>query len=335
VRTFGVPGAGGYLGVCFGNLVTMNSPAGATGAGPSHWPAVLWHEYTHVVTLGLTRNKIPRWLSEGISGYEEQRRDPAWGQALSPRMKQLIDAGELAPLGQLSRAFWAPKSPEHLMFAYYQSALAVAFLVDRAGFDALVAVLRDLGQGVPVNRAIEARIGPLGALEPAFAAYARARAQAAPFDPEAAQRAAAAARARGDAAAERQALEGLVARRPEDAGALGRLLELAEAAGDAAAVERHARVLAGTAPLTAAPWLALGRALEARAAGEGGAAAEAVSAYERALAVGAPDPAVVHLRAARLLRGRDPRAARRHALDALAEAPRFREAHDLLLELAR
>ena len=31
VRTFGMPGGAGYLGVCFGPLITMNSPAG-TGA---------------------------------------------------------------------------------------------------------------------------------------------------------------------------------------------------------------------------------------------------------------------------------------------------------------
>ena len=62
VRTFMMPGGEGYLGVCFGNVITANSPASQT-ANPSNWKAMLWHEFCHVVTLGLTKNKMPRWLS--------------------------------------------------------------------------------------------------------------------------------------------------------------------------------------------------------------------------------------------------------------------------------
>ena len=71
IRTFGLPGGAGYLGVCFGRLITVNSPA-AHRASPSNWQAVLWHEFCHVVTLQKTRNRMPRWLSEGISVYEER-----------------------------------------------------------------------------------------------------------------------------------------------------------------------------------------------------------------------------------------------------------------------
>jgi hypothetical protein len=77
----------------------------------------------------------------------------------------------------------------------------------------------------------------------------------------------------------------------------------------------------------------LGRALEERAAGEPRAAEGATAAYRAVLRLEPADPADVHLRLAQLLRRRDPWAARRHVLDALSEAPRFREAHRLLLEL--
>ena len=63
----------------------MNSPAG-TGAATVNWRSVLWHEYTHVVTLGLTRNRIPRWLSEGISVHEELARDPHLGSSDDPAL---------------------------------------------------------------------------------------------------------------------------------------------------------------------------------------------------------------------------------------------------------
>ena len=36
IRTFGLPGGAGFLGVCFGNVVTVNSPA-SQGATPSNW----------------------------------------------------------------------------------------------------------------------------------------------------------------------------------------------------------------------------------------------------------------------------------------------------------
>ncbi|MEQ1854330.1 MAG: tetratricopeptide repeat protein, partial [Chthoniobacteraceae bacterium] len=61
IRTFGLPGGAGYLGVCFGRVITANSPASRPGS-PSNWQAVLWHEFTHVITLTLTKNKMPRWL---------------------------------------------------------------------------------------------------------------------------------------------------------------------------------------------------------------------------------------------------------------------------------
>ncbi|MGH7128284.1 MAG: tetratricopeptide repeat protein, partial [Planctomycetaceae bacterium] len=44
VRTFGLPAVSGYLGVCFGRVITANSPA-SQGEHPSNWEAVLWHEF--------------------------------------------------------------------------------------------------------------------------------------------------------------------------------------------------------------------------------------------------------------------------------------------------
>ena len=146
VRTFGLPGADGLLGVCFGRVITANSPA-SQGDHPSNWEAVLWHEFCHVVTLSKTHNKMPRWLSEGISVHEEGLEDPAWGMALSPRFRAMILGEALTPLSQLSSAFLAPKTSLHLQFAYFESALAVDFLVQRFGLPAMKGLLDDLGAG--------------------------------------------------------------------------------------------------------------------------------------------------------------------------------------------
>lgn len=172
VRTFGMPAVSGYLGVCFGRVITANSPA-SRRENPSNWQAVLWHEFCHVVTLELTHNRIPRWLSEGISVYEELQENPSWGQRMDPQYREHILNGGLTPLGQLSSAFMQPESGWHLQFAYFESALAVDFIVQRFGHEALLAVLSDLKTGLPINVALDRRSTALPDLEKQFDTFAR------------------------------------------------------------------------------------------------------------------------------------------------------------------
>jgi len=176
VRTFGLPGAGGFLGVCFGRVVTALSPA-AQGEHPSNWEAVLWHEFAHAVTLHKTRNRMPRWLSEGISVYEEGRADPAWRAAREPRYRAMFLSDALTPLSRLSGAFLTPESPLHLQFAYEESALAVEFLTGRLGPAGLNGLLDDLGGGDLLNEALPRRASmTLEELDTQFARFARERA---------------------------------------------------------------------------------------------------------------------------------------------------------------
>ncbi|MCZ6794248.1 MAG: tetratricopeptide repeat protein, partial [Planctomycetota bacterium] len=145
IRTFGLPGGAGFLGVCFGSVITANSPA-SRGESPSNWESVLWHEFCHVVTLHKTRNRMPRWLSEGISVHEEKLANRAWGQTMTPQYLEIIEEGGLTPVSRLSGAFLQPPSALHLQFAYYESSLVVEFLIARHGFDSLKAVLSDLAE---------------------------------------------------------------------------------------------------------------------------------------------------------------------------------------------
>lgn len=177
VRTFGLPGADGFLGVCFGRVITANSPA-SQGEHPSNWEAVLWHEFCHAITLCKTHNTMPRWLSEGISVYEEGQQDPSWGSVLNPKFRAMLLGDELTPLSQLSAAFLAPKSALHVQFAYHESALAVEFLVQRAGMPALKGILEDLGAGKTINEALPSRTQmTLDQLDGAFARFARQKAE--------------------------------------------------------------------------------------------------------------------------------------------------------------
>ncbi|QDU29182.1 Tetratricopeptide repeat protein [Anatilimnocola aggregata] len=177
IRTFGMPGGSGFLGVCFGTVITAPSPA-SQGTSPACWEATLWHEFCHVVTLTKTKNKMPRWLSEGISVYEEGAEDPTWGQAITPRYREMLLGDELTPVSKLSGAFLSPASPAHLQFAYLESSLVVKFFLEKYGRDKLERLLVDLSVGMPINESLGRYTGSIATLDDEFAKYAREQAKA-------------------------------------------------------------------------------------------------------------------------------------------------------------
>jgi tetratricopeptide (TPR) repeat protein len=394
VRTFGLPDIPGFLGVCFGRVVTANGPA-ATGGHPVNWESVLWHEFCHAVTLQLTRNRMPRWLSEGISVYEERQADPAWGMRLNARSRAMIEKDGLTPVATLSAAFLAPKTSEHLQFAYLESSFVVEFIVNRYGAEHLRGVLTDLRDGREINAALAKNVAPLEQLEQDFAAFMKERvARLAPglewekpgptlLDPDSTDDLAAwqkkhpdnywalTARARqltadqnlaeakvvltrlaelnpsekgadtpyrplvgvlrelGDTTAERAALVKWSAIDDEATEAYLRLMELGTADKDWPTVARNAERFLRVNPLVAPPWRYLAQASAAT-----GDTATAITALRTLLQLDPPDPAAAHFQLAQLLHQTGAAdEARRQTLLALEEAPRYRDALKLLLEL--
>ena len=53
----------------------------------------------------MSHNKMPRWLSEGISVYEERQADPTWGQSINPLYRKMLLGDDLTPV-----ATWAMQS---------------------------------------------------------------------------------------------------------------------------------------------------------------------------------------------------------------------------------
>ncbi len=158
VRSVGLPGNAGHLGICFGQLVTMDSPR-ARPPGTMNWQQVLWHEFVHVITLQKTGNRIPRWLSEGISVYEETQKDASWGQKLSPGFGQIVDGEGLPGAGDLDRFFSQPQTAAHLMFGYFASGEFVSFYIAQYGFDALLLALERIGAGASAVGALREASG--------------------------------------------------------------------------------------------------------------------------------------------------------------------------------
>lgn len=396
IRTFGLPGGAGFLGVCFGNVITANSPA-SRGGNPVNWEAVLWHEFAHVVTLQLTSNKMPRWLSEGISVYEERQHNRAWGQSMNPTYRKLIldeDGNAVTPVSKLSGAFLRPPTPMHLQFAYYESSMVVEYVIERWGTSAITAILRDLGNDVPINEALAKHTEPIDALDENFSRWLKQQAEALggrdvdwalpelSLDADSAAMAewnrehpnsffgllgegraliaerrfqqaltplekaallypdygepggpyilqAQAYRELGAAKQERQMLEKHLALSAEAIDGRLRLIELATAAQDWPTVRSQAEQVLAINPLIPAPHRALADAAQATEE-----RAIAIEAVRTLLLLDPLDLAAHHHRLAILLaeEQRLPEA-RRHVLMALEEAPRFRDAHRLLLNL--
>lgn len=135
VKTIGLPGLGA-LGACFGRVIAMDSPS-ARPRGSFNWASTAWHEFVHVITLQATAYRIPRWLSEGISVYEERRARPGWGHRWTLDFLRAFGEGRFVPLRDLEAAFLRPPTPQALSLAYFQASLVVQFLLERFGFERL------------------------------------------------------------------------------------------------------------------------------------------------------------------------------------------------------
>ena len=154
VRTLGLPGMIGALGACFGRVVTMDSPK-ARPPGEFQWEATLWHELGHVITLQMSNQRVPRWLTEGISEYEEQRARPEWRRDMDLMYAGLLNRGETIKLTDLNAAFQNPKT---ISLAYYEGSLVVEHIVAAYGQSGLNKLLRTFGLGMDTDAALKAAL---------------------------------------------------------------------------------------------------------------------------------------------------------------------------------
>jgi len=153
VRTLGLPGMIGALGACFGRVVAMDSPKARPGE--FQWEATLWHELAHVITLQMSNQRLPRWLSEGISTYEEKKARADWARQMDVEFVGLLDRGETIKLTDLNAAF---QNPKLISIAYYQASLVVDHIVSTYGDEGLRKLVRSYSQGLDTDAALKATL---------------------------------------------------------------------------------------------------------------------------------------------------------------------------------
>src|SRR5262249_870180 len=155
VRNLGLPGMIGALGACFGRVVTMDSPT-AREPGTFSWQATLWHELTHVITIQMSKQRIPRWLTEGISVYEEGRQHPEWGRDMEVTFARAMNKNKVLKLKDLNAGF---TRGETIVLAYYEASLLVDHIVSTKGQGALNSLIRSYGDGIDNETALKRALG--------------------------------------------------------------------------------------------------------------------------------------------------------------------------------
>jgi hypothetical protein len=142
VRTVGLP-AIGVAGVCFGRVITSQSPTNHA----FNWGMVLAHELAHVFAIQISRSRVPRWFTEGLSELETMRARPEWTRHDDAALWGALRTGRLPTLVDLSTAFVHAHSAEDALQAYAHAAAALDFFERRFGFARIRSALEAYGRG--------------------------------------------------------------------------------------------------------------------------------------------------------------------------------------------
>lgn len=155
VRTIGFRGFTA-LGACFGRLITLVSPVDMDLRRQDFmWEATAWHEFTHVLTLGVSKNRVPRWLTEGFSVYEERARERSWERGMERELFDAFHNQDIPPVHLMNRLFRGPR----ILFGYYQGGLIVELIQKRYGFDKALELLRGFGDDIGLQQTFQRALG--------------------------------------------------------------------------------------------------------------------------------------------------------------------------------
>jgi tetratricopeptide (TPR) repeat protein len=160
VRTAGLPGIGGILGVTFNNVIAMDSPSGRA-PGSFHWASTMWHEMSHAYILSLTNERMPRWFTEGLAVHEETTATghPDWGDRMTPEIIAAIRDKKLLSVSEIDRGFVHPTYPSQVVVSYYQAGKICDFIAQKWGEAKLLDIVHAFAKDIPTNDVIRQQLG--------------------------------------------------------------------------------------------------------------------------------------------------------------------------------
>jgi hypothetical protein len=127
----------------------MKSPRAAR-RGSVDVRKVFIHELSHMA-LGKAfrgREKVPRWLDEGVAMYEAKE----WDFSRISTMTQAVLTDSLIPLTEITYSF--PREADKAKLAYAESFYLVSFLVSRYGRGRFHQFIREYSGGKELNRVL-------------------------------------------------------------------------------------------------------------------------------------------------------------------------------------
>lgn len=156
-RTIGFTGFGA-LGVCFGELITSVSPVTVPFRGNFSYLDTAWHEYAHVVHLGISKGRVPRWFTEGLATLEEVKRNPGFDRHMELDLLEARHTQQIYPILELNSAFRGPR----IIFGYYQGGLLCEMLEKRSSTAKFVEALELFGKDLPLDEVLKRAFGMTG-----------------------------------------------------------------------------------------------------------------------------------------------------------------------------
>jgi tetratricopeptide (TPR) repeat protein len=154
IRTSGLPETA-IQGVCFGHTLASMSPQ----KEKFNLGMTVWHELSHVFHIQLSKNRVPRWFTEGLAEYETTLARSEWTREQGPELFELRRAGRLPSVVGMNRAFTRAEQLSDMATAYYASSKLVAMMGARHGMRKMGAMLRGWADGKQTPDVFRAALG--------------------------------------------------------------------------------------------------------------------------------------------------------------------------------
>ena len=139
-----------------------------------------------MITIQMSNQRIPRWLTEGISVYEQKVANPEWARVQDMEFAGAMAQNDVTKLKDLNDSF---QNPKLISISYFEASLLVDHIVQTYGDAGLHKLIRAYATGVDTDAALKSELGTsLEDLQPGFDKYleqhfgAASRALASPKD---------------------------------------------------------------------------------------------------------------------------------------------------------
>jgi tetratricopeptide (TPR) repeat protein len=100
----------------------------------------------------MSNNRVPRWLTEGISVWEEKQHRPEWARGMDMSFAGMLNRKETLKLRDLNAAFTDGRT---ISLAYYEGGLLVEHIVGKHGEDGLHKLLYAYAKGLDFEGALK------------------------------------------------------------------------------------------------------------------------------------------------------------------------------------